>query len=104
MTSFISGLYKGINRTIRKQQRVRCISIEDFRDMDEIELEMEFNNIIVIFFKEFRIKKPMDGKRALQRLNSLIRQYDYEILNMGKLDYFLLLPHDFEITTETLSE
>ncbi|NHJ02212.1 MAG: hypothetical protein EAX86_08740 [Candidatus Heimdallarchaeota archaeon] len=103
MTPLISGLYRGINRTIRKHQRVRCISIEDFHDMDEIEVEMEFNSIVIIFFKEFRIKKPMDGKRALQRLNALIRQYNYEILNLGKLDYFLLLPQDFEITTESLA-
>jgi hypothetical protein len=48
------------------------------------------------------MKKPMDAKRFLQRLNVFIKQYEYEILNLGKLDYFFLLPKNYEISTSNL--
>ncbi|UCG90569.1 MAG: hypothetical protein JSU57_02240, partial [Candidatus Heimdallarchaeota archaeon] len=75
----------------------------DFTDTDDIELEMEHHSLIIVFFKEFRIKKPMRAKRFLQRLNAFIRQYEYDMLNLGKLDYLFLLPKDYELTTEALS-
>ncbi len=104
MCPIISNIYEGFNRSFRvKKSRVRCISIQDFQDIDEIELEMEYNSLVIVFFKEFRIKRPMDAKRLLQRLNAFIRQYNYDILNLGKLDYFFLLPKKYELTTETLS-
>ena len=40
---------------------------------------------------------------SLQRLNALMRKYEYSILNLGKFDYFLLLPKDYELTTDSLS-
>lgn len=98
MCPFLASL----NRSFKsKNHRIRCISIQDFRDTDEIEREMEDHSMIVVFFKEFRIKRPMDAKRFLQCLNAFIRQYKYEILNLGKLDYLLLLPSKYELTTET---
>ncbi|MFX0013601.1 MAG: hypothetical protein ACFFB2_10655 [Promethearchaeota archaeon] len=45
----------------------------------------------------------MDAKRFLQRLNAFIRQYEYDMLNLGKLDYLLLLPKDYKLTTEALT-
>ncbi|UCG00542.1 MAG: hypothetical protein JSW11_13030 [Candidatus Heimdallarchaeota archaeon] len=86
-----------------QKNRIRCISIGEFRDTDDIELEMENGSLIIIFYKEFRIKKPMDAKRVLQRLNAFIRQYEYDMLNLGKLDYIFLLPKDYKLTTETLT-
>lgn len=103
MCALITSIRKTVNRSLKiPKNRVRCLSVQNFRDSDEIELEMEHHSLIIIFFKEFRIKRPMDGKRFLQRINALIRQYDYEILNLGKLDYFLLLPEEYRITTEAL--
>ncbi|MFX1514996.1 MAG: hypothetical protein ACFFC6_01715 [Promethearchaeota archaeon] len=64
---------------------------------------MEHGSLIIIFYKEFRIKKPMDAKRVLQRLNAFIRQYEYDMLNLGKLDYIFLLPKDYNLTTEALT-
>jgi hypothetical protein len=64
---------------------------------------MEHGSLVIIFYKEFRIKKPMDAKRVLQRLNAFIRQYEYDMLNLGKLDYILLLPKDYKLTTEALT-
>ena len=52
--------------------RIRCISINTFADSDEIEMEMERNNFVIIFFKEYRFKKPKVAKRFIQRLNDLI--------------------------------
>jgi hypothetical protein len=89
-------------RSFRKQNnKIHCISIQDYRDTDNIEHEMENNTLIVIFFKEFRIKRPMDAKRFLQCLNAFIRQYKYEMLNLGKLDYFLLYPNKYTLATRT---
>ena len=103
MCPLLSNLYGSLNRSFKmKKNRVRCISIKEFLDSDEIELEMEYNSLIMIFFREFRMKKPVDAKRFLQRLNVFIRQYEYEILNLGKLDYFFLLPKNFEISTNNL--
>ncbi len=104
MCPFISSLYGSLNRSFkhRNVHRIRCISVHDFQDIDDVEIEMQNNSLIVIFFKEFRIKKPMDAKRLLQRFNAFTRQYEYEILNLGKLDYFLLVPNEFELTNEAL--
>lgn len=99
MCPFLTSL----NRSLKsKNHRIRCISIQDFRDTDDIEHEMKDHNMIVVFFKEFRIKKPMDAKRFLQCLNAFIRQHKYEILNLGKLDYLLLLPSKYKLATEAL--
>lgn len=104
MCPIIANIYGTFNRSFRiKKNRVRCISIQDFRDTDDIELEMEHQCLIIVFFKEFRIKRPMEAKRFLQRLNAFIRQYEYDMLNLGKLDYFLLLPKDYKLTTEALT-
>ncbi|MFX1246166.1 MAG: hypothetical protein ACFFBQ_02125 [Promethearchaeota archaeon] len=104
MCPIISNIYETFNRSFRtKKNRVRCISVQDFRDTDNIELEMEYGSLIIIFFKVFRIKRPMDAKRFLQRLNAFIRQYEYDMLNLGKLDYLLLLPKDYKLTTEALT-
>ncbi|MFX1285404.1 MAG: hypothetical protein ACFFB5_17285 [Promethearchaeota archaeon] len=104
MRLFITNIFGTFNRSFRiNKNRIRCISIKDFTDTDDIELEMEHHSLIIIFFKEFRIKKPIRAKRFLQRLNAFIRQYEYDMLNLGKLDYLLLLPKDYEITTEALS-
>ena len=101
MTSIITNLYGSINRPFKsKKRRVRCLSIYDFNDCDEIELEMENNSLILIFFREFRIKRPIDAKRIIQRLNALTRQFDYKLLNLNKLDYFILFPKGYELTTE----
>jgi len=103
MTSIISDFYGSLNKSFRsKNQRVRCISITILQDADDIELEMENHGLIVIFFREFRIKHPMEAKRFLQYLNAYIRKYHYSILNLGKFDYFLLLPKEFELTKESL--
>jgi SepF-like predicted cell division protein (DUF552 family) len=103
MSSIISNLRNNIHRQFKSRtQRVRCVSIQDIRDTDEIELEMINQNIIVLFFKEFRIHKSLEAKRFLQCLNALIRQYNFEILNLGNLDYLLLLPADFEISADSL--
>jgi hypothetical protein len=64
---------------------------------------MEHGSLIIVFFKEFRIKKPMAAKRFLQRLNAFIRQYEYDMLNLGKLDYFFLISKNFKISTDALS-
>ncbi len=104
MCPFISNVLEAFNHSFRtKKDRIRCISIREFRDTDDIELEMEYGSLIIIFYKEFRIKKPMDAKRVLQRLNAFIRQYEYDILNLGKLDYIFLLPRDYKLTTEALT-
>lgn len=104
MCPFISNVLGAFNHSFRiKKNRIRCISIQDFRDTDDIELEMEYKSLIIIFYKEFRIKKPMDAKRVLQRLNAFIRQYEYDMLNLGKLDYIFLLPKDYKLTTEALT-
>ena len=104
MCPFITSLYESLPRPFRPKNshRIRCISVQDFRDGDDIELEMENGSMILIFFREFRIKRSLDAKRFLQRLNAFTRQYEYEILNLGKLDYFLLIPNDFELTTDAL--
>ena len=103
MASIITHLRNNIHRQIKsRSQRVRCISVRDIRDTDEIEIEMINQNVIIIFFKEFRIQKSLDAKRFLQCLNALIRKYNFEILNMGNLDYLLLLPSSFEISTDSL--
>ena len=101
MSSFIANIRNNLHRQAKgRNQRVRCISIQDIRDTDEIELEMIRHNVIVLFFKEFRITKSLEAKRFLQSLNALIRQYEFEILNLGNLDYLLLLPVSYRITTE----
>ena len=101
MSSFIANIRNNIHRQAKgKTQRVRCISVQDIRVSDEIELEMLNRNVIVLFFKEFRITKSLEAKRFLQCLNALIRQHEYEILNLGNLDYLLLLPGSFQISTE----
>ena len=101
MSSFIANIRNNIQRQSKgKKQRVRCISVQDIRDTDEIELEMMNNNVIVLFFKEFRITKSLEAKRFLQCLNALIRKYEFEILNLGNLDYLLLMPESFRISTE----
>ncbi len=103
MSTFISNIRNNLHRQFKgKYQRVRCISIQDIRDSDEIELEMMKQNVTVLFFREFRITKSLEAKRFLQSLNALIRQYNYEILNLGNLDYLLLLPESFEISAESL--
>jgi len=100
----IANIFGTFNRSFRiKKNRIRCISIQDFTDTDDIELEMEHHSLIIVFFKEFRIKQPMRAKRFLQRLNAFIRQYEYDMLNLGKLDYLFLLPKDCELTTKALS-
>jgi hypothetical protein len=104
MSSLLSTIRSNLHRQLKiKQHRVRCISIQDIRDSDEIELEMINQNLIVIFFREFRITRSLEAKRFLQSLNALIRQYDFEILNLGNLDYLLLLPNTFEISVESLN-
>ncbi|MHA2074585.1 MAG: hypothetical protein ACW97X_08190 [Candidatus Hodarchaeales archaeon] len=103
MSPSIIGLYESFNRSLRtKTNRVRCISVQDFDDIDEIELEMQNQNMIVIFFKEIRIKKSIEAKRILQYLNAFIRQYEYTILNLGKLDYLILLPNQYELSTNQI--
>lgn len=103
MCPLIANLYETLNRSFRaKNDRIRCISVQDFRDTDDIELEMENGSLIIVFFKEFRIKKPMVAKRFLQRLNAFIRQYEYDMLNLGKLDYFFLISKDYKLTTDAL--
>jgi SepF-like predicted cell division protein (DUF552 family) len=102
MCPSITGIYGSFYRSFKtKNYKVRCISVQNFRDIDEIELEMQNQNIIVIFFKEFRIKKSIEAKRVLQYLNAFIRQYEFTLLNLGKLDYLLLLPKEYELSTET---
>jgi SepF-like predicted cell division protein (DUF552 family) len=97
------SLIASINRPFKvKKHRVRCIAIQNYRDTDDIEFEMKDHNLIVVFFKEFKIKKPMDAKRFLQCLNAFIRQYEYNILNLGKLDYFLLLPKDYYFANDMI--
>lgn len=104
MTPFISNVLGTFYHPFRpKKNRIRCISIQEFRDTDDIELEIENGSLVIIFYKEFRIKKPMDAKRVLQRLNAFIRQYEYDMLNLGKLDYIFLLPKDYKLTTEALT-
>ena len=104
MSPFISNVLGTLNHPFRtKKNRIRCISIQEFRETDDIELEMEHGSLVIIFYKEFRIKKPMDAKRVLQRLNAFIRQYEYDMLNLGKLDYIFLLPKDYNLTTEALT-
>ena len=101
MSSFIANIRNNVYRKSKgRKQRVRCISVQDIRDSDEIELEMMSNNVIVLFFKEFRITKSLEAKRFLQCLNALIRQYEFEILNLGNLDYLLLMPESYSISTE----
>ncbi len=101
MSSFIANIRNNLHRQTKgRKQRVRCISVQDIRDTDEIELEMMNHNVIVLFFKEFRITKSLEAKRFLQCLNALIRQYEFEILNLGNLDYLLLLPESYRISTE----
>ena len=103
MCPFISNVLGTISHPFRtKKNRIRCISIQEFRETDDIELEMEHESLIIIFYKEFRIKKPMDAKRVLQRLNAFIRQYEYDMLNLGKLDYLFLLPINHGILGEYL--
>ena len=103
MSSLLSNIRNNFQKQLKnKYQRVRCISIQDIRDTDEIEMEMLNQNITIVFFREFRIKKSLEAKRFLQCLNALIRQHDYEILNLGNLDYLLLMPSSFEITTNSL--
>lgn len=103
MSSIITNLRNNIHRQIKsRSQRVRCVSVQDIRDTDEIEIEMINQNVIVLFFKEFRIQKSLEAKRFLQCLNALIRQYNFEILNLGNLDYLLLLPSSFEISVDSL--
>lgn len=103
MNPIISGLYESFNRSLRtKTNRIRCISVQGFDDIDDIELEMQNKNMIVIFFKEIRIKKSIEAKRILQYLNAFIRQYEYSILNLGKLDYLLLLPNQYELSNEPI--
>ncbi len=103
MSSFIANIRNNLHRQTKgRKQRVRCISVQDIRDTDEIELEMIKHNVIVLFFKEFRITKSLEAKRFLQCLNALIRQYEFEILNLGNLDYLLLLPKSYRISTEPL--
>ncbi len=104
MRPIIANIYGTLSRSFKiKKNRIRCISVQDFRDTDDIELEMEYRSLIIIFFKEFRIKKPMGAKRFLQRLNAFIRQYEYDMLNLGKLDYLFLLPKDYKLTTDALT-
>ncbi|MFX1505458.1 MAG: hypothetical protein ACFFDC_05015 [Promethearchaeota archaeon] len=104
MSPFISNVLGTLYHPFKtKKNRIRCISIQEFRDTDDIELEMEHGSLVIIFYKEFRIKKPMDAKRVLQRLNAFIRQYEYDMLNLGKLDYIFLLPKDYTLTTEALT-
>ena len=103
MSPSISGLYESFNRSLKtKIHHVYCISIQEFEDIDDIELEMQNQNMIVIFFKEIRIKKSIEAKRILQYLNAFIRQYEYTILNLGKLDYLLLVPNQYELSTKTI--
>ena len=102
MSSFISNFRNNLHRQTKgRKYRVRCISVQDIRDTDEIELEMMNNNVIVLFFKEFRITRSLEAKRFLQCINALIRQYEFEILNLGNLDYLLLLPDSYQISTES---
>ena len=102
MCPSISGIYESLNRSFKtKNHKVRCISVQDFRDIDKIEIAMLNQNLIVIFFKEFRIKKSIEAKRVLQYLNAFIRQYEFTLLNLGKLDYLLLLPKQYELSTES---
>ena len=104
MCPLISNVLGTLTHSFRtKKNRIRCISIGEFRDTDDIELEMENRSLVIIFYKEFRMKKPMDAKRVLQRLNAFIRQYEYDMLNLGKLDYIFLLPKDYQLTTEALT-
>lgn len=104
MRPIIANIYGTLSRSFKiEKNRIRCISVQDFRDTDDIELEMEYRSLIIIFFKEFRIKKPMGAKRFLQRLNAFIRQYEYDMLNLGKLDYLFLLPKDYKLTTDALT-
>jgi SepF-like predicted cell division protein (DUF552 family) len=104
MCSFISNVLGTLYHPFRpKINRIRCISIKEFRDTDDIELEMEQGSLVIIFYKEFRIKKPMEAKRVLQRLNAFIRQFEYDMLNLGKLDYIFLLPKDYKLTTDALT-
>ncbi|MHA1973397.1 MAG: hypothetical protein ACTSW1_10405 [Candidatus Hodarchaeales archaeon] len=103
MNPSISDFYGTIHRSLHSNNyRVRCLSISELRDTDEIEREMIKNSLIVLFFRGFRIKNPIDAKRFLQYLNAFIRKYEYSILNLGKFDYFLLLPKEFEITDNSL--
>ncbi|MHA2173939.1 MAG: hypothetical protein ACXABI_03870 [Candidatus Hodarchaeales archaeon] len=103
MSSLLSNIRNNIHKPFKnKNQRVRCISIQDIRDTDEIELEMLNQNMVVLFFREFRIKKSLEAKRFLQCLNALIRQHKFEILNLGNLDYLLLIPSSFKITANSL--
>jgi SepF-like predicted cell division protein (DUF552 family) len=104
MCPFILNVLETFNHSFKtRKNRIRCISIQEFRDTDDIELEMEYGSLIIIFYKEFRIKKPMDAKRVLQRLNAFIRQYEYDMLNLGKLDYIFLLPKKYKLTTDALT-
>ncbi|MFW9855873.1 MAG: hypothetical protein ACFFFG_12490 [Candidatus Thorarchaeota archaeon] len=99
----IPNLYGTISRSRKRNRRFRCISVQDIRDTDDIQLEMMHHSIVVCFFKEFRITRPMDAKRFLQCLNALTRQYEYEMLNLGRLDYFLLVPEGIELTTNSIN-
>ncbi len=102
MRPSITGICESLNRSFKaKNHIVRCISVQDFRDIDEIEMEMQNQKMLIIFFKEFRIKKSIEAKRVLQYLNAFIRQYEFTLLNLGKLDYLLLLPKEYELSTET---
>jgi len=102
MRPSITNIYGNINRSFKtKSRKIHCISIQEFRDIDEIEIEMENQNMVVIFFKEFRIKKSIEAKRVLQYLNAFIRKYEFTILNLGKLDYLLLIPKEYDLSTKT---
>lgn len=93
--TYIGQIIHNRKRTVSSQ--VACITASDLLDIGLIEEYMESLSILVVFVREIRSKRPMEAKRFLQRIKSLVRKFDYSILTLGKIDYILMVPSEYII-------